>query len=112
MPTPPRRSRTTTGGGAVRASPADAENAAADAVELLDDEPEIVGAIPAPGPEWKELVANVEHFVADVIEGWIVEGRRFASARAKAAAVGALVTGTIEKIRRDPRRWVREHCRR
>ena len=106
---PPRRTARPPRPGRVRVEPADAGNAAADAVELIDDEAAIARAIRAPGPAWEKLVANLRHFIEDVLEGWANEGRTFPSEAARGAAIGALVTGTIEKIRRDPKKWVKEH---
>jgi len=82
---------------------------ASDSVELLAQEGALRHAVPAGAP-WQKLVRNFVHFVEDVLEGWIAEGRTFPSERAKHDAIGDLVSGTIERIRRDPRGWMRAHC--
>jgi hypothetical protein len=75
----------------------DIESAALQATELIDDEPEITRRVSTPGGAWKKLVSNLRHFFEDAIETWANEGRRFFSAEAKQAAIGALVQGTIRR---------------
>ncbi len=67
-------------------------------------------AVPERGGQWKKLVSNLEHFIEDVLEGWANEGRTFASDAEKQAAIGALVTGTIRRIKEDPKGWMKNHC--
>jgi uncharacterized protein HemY len=55
-------------------------------------------------------VENFRHFIEMVIEGWRNEGRRFRSQSAKLKAIARLVMGTREQAKKDPRKWIAEHC--
>ena len=85
-------------------------NHGSDSVELLGQDPQLIRKV-RPGTElWKKLAANFRHFIEDVIEGWIAEGRTFPTPGAKKKAIGDLVSGTIERIKRNPRLWIEQHC--
>ncbi len=76
--------------------------------DVLDEDEEIVEALTA--SDWKKYVANFNHYIELVLEGWRNEGRRFPNEQAKRKAIAALVNGTRKKAKRDPKKWIKEHC--
>jgi len=88
--------------------PLEGNDWAQDAADTLEEDESIVAALsPA---LWDKYAHNFRCFIADAIEGWAMEGRVFATAAAKKAAVGALVLGTRAEVAKDPEAWIRAHC--
>jgi hypothetical protein len=76
--------------------------------DVLDEDESIVEALSR--KDWKKYVANFNHYIELVIDGWRLEGRRFPSEAAKKAAIASLVNGVREEAKRDPKKWIEEHC--
>jgi hypothetical protein len=100
--------RAGTGSPPVGVEPHEPADWASDAEDVLDEDEGVVRALR--GDLWKKYVSNFRHFIEDVIEGWRMEGRTFPSEEAKKEAIGRLVNGTRKEVKKDPRKWVREHC--
>jgi hypothetical protein len=93
---------------AVRLEEGEPADHATHSSELLGQDPELREAVPR--ASWNKLVRNWRHFIEDALEGWLNEGRTFASEEAKKEAIGRLVDGTLAKVKKSPRKWMKEHC--